>query len=344
MLRARGFAEVHALRINVPVAVGPFVVTPREALESDVDSMLQVQAGGVNILNVVDAWIAPSTVRELAKQKWDMLLWPFQAMRETEVLSPSRMRDSETALPEHFVEQIRELNPRFVVPSSCQFVQEPWSWYNHAMFPISYAQFAQAMPVPVVRFDPSVSMLLDEHGLQAAPPLPWLIPVGEQDVDYDFRPDQAPPSTAEIAKHFPVSAEQMARVRRYCEHELLMAYEASDEAYFDQARVWRLSLYDHMGNVFDFHYRIEGEAIALTDPQAIAWLTEVPLAKLYAALERGESLTSMYLRINDTVFDAQTERDLQTAELMDDPLVRCLFREGVGAYQAAQLQRLRPKD
>jgi hypothetical protein len=42
----------------------------------------------------------------------------------------------------------------------------------------------------------------------------------------------------------------------------------------------------------------------------LAWTTEIPAAKLYAALELGESLTSMYMRINDTVFDADTERDL----------------------------------
>ena len=67
--------------------------------------------------------------------------------------------------------------------------------------------------------------------------------------------------------------------------------------------------------------------------------TEVAAAKLYAALELGESLTSMYMRINDTVFDPETEHDLESADLVDDPLVRCLFNDAFGAYQAAQLRR-----
>ena len=70
------------------------------------------------------------------------------------------------------------------------------------------------------------------------------------------------------------------------------------------------------------------------------WTTEIPAAKLYAALELGESLTSMYMRINDAVFDAGTERELQDADVVDDPLIRCLFGDTFGAYQAAQLRRL----
>ncbi|MFP5394376.1 MAG: MBL fold metallo-hydrolase, partial [Gammaproteobacteria bacterium] len=39
MLRALGFVHVHQLRTNVPVRIGPFTVTPREALDAEVDSM-----------------------------------------------------------------------------------------------------------------------------------------------------------------------------------------------------------------------------------------------------------------------------------------------------------------
>jgi L-ascorbate metabolism protein UlaG (beta-lactamase superfamily) len=51
MVRQLGFAQVHQLRLNVPVAVGPITVTPREAMDVDVDSMFQVQAAGQNVLN-----------------------------------------------------------------------------------------------------------------------------------------------------------------------------------------------------------------------------------------------------------------------------------------------------
>jgi len=54
----------------------------------------------------------------------------------------------------------------------------------------------------------------------------------------------------------------------------------------------------------------------------------------------GESLTSMYMRINDAVFDAASENDLSDADIVDDPLIRCLFNDVVGAYQAAQLRRI----
>jgi hypothetical protein len=65
---------------------------------------------------------------------------------------------------------------------------------------------------------------------------------------------------------------------------------------------------------------------------------------VYAALELGESLTSMYMRINDARFDADTEADLLEADIIDDPLIRCLFNDAAfGAYQAAQLRRLKER-
>ncbi|HEU4777026.1 MAG TPA: MBL fold metallo-hydrolase, partial [Telluria sp.] len=66
MLRALGFADVRALQTDVAVTVGPFSVIPREALDADVDSMFQIRAGGMNVLNVVDAWIAPVALAQLA--------------------------------------------------------------------------------------------------------------------------------------------------------------------------------------------------------------------------------------------------------------------------------------
>ena len=170
MLRALGFHNVVQLRTNEPVAVGPFVVTPREALDREVDSMFQIRAAGMNVLNVVDAWIGDDVVEQLAAEgPWDMVLWPFQTMRELAVLWPRRA-DPHAGLPDEFIEQLQRLAPRYVVPSSCQFVQEPWSWYNHAMFPITYAGFQQAVEAAlpdtrVVRMNPSVSFTLDAQGL-----------------------------------------------------------------------------------------------------------------------------------------------------------------------------------
>jgi hypothetical protein len=48
----------------------------------------------------------------------------------------------------------------------------------------------------------------------------------------------------------------------------------------------------------------------------------------------------MYMRINDAQFDADAERALLDVDVVDDPLIRCLFSDTFGAYQAAQLRRL----
>ncbi|WP_426100215.1 MBL fold metallo-hydrolase [Massilia sp. TSP1-1-2] len=354
MVRQLGFSSVHALAIDTPVTVGPFEVIARVALDAEVDSMFQVKAGGLNVLNVVDSWIDPEALPELARQgPWDMVLWPFQTMRELEVLSPSRAAPAAPQLPPDWIDQLKVLAPRYVVPSSCQFLQEPWSWYNHAFFPITYLQFQHeieaALPrTKVVRLNPSVSVLLDATSLRPSKPLPWVLPVGEQDVDYRYQAGTAPPPTALIATRFaPLTPEQNARVIDFCQAGLLDTYRAMElpeESYFEAPRVWRLSIYDHAGQGTEFHYRVEGDTIsalsAIAEP--LAWTTEIPAAKLYAALELGESLTSMYMRINDVVFEAAVEADIASAEIIDDPLIRCLFNDVFGAYQAAQLRRLQP--
>ena len=357
MVRALGFVNVHRLQIDTPVTIGPFAVIPRRALDADVDSMFHIQAHGLNVLNVVDSWIDPEALDELARHApWDMVLWPFQTMREIEVLSPSRAALAPAELPAEWIEQLRVLNPRYVVPSSCQFLQESWSWYNHAFFPITYRQFQQeveaALPITrVARLNPSVSVLLDQQSnpqsLFTAAPLAWVTPVGDQDVDYDYFPDMTPPPTTDIARRFaPLTAPQHQRVIDYCRSGLLAKYremELPEDSYFETTRVWRLSLHDHAGAVTHFTYRVQGDNIEPVADGAgpLAWTTDIALCKVYAALELGESLTSMYMRINDAVFEPAIEDDIATADIVDDPLIRCLFNDVFGAYQAAQLRRLR---
>ena len=356
MVRALGFVNVEPLAIDVPVQVGPLTVTPRIAMDPDVDSMFEVEADGLKVLNVVDSWIDPDTLPALVEHgPWDMVLWPFQTMREIEVLSPSRASAAPDHVPADWIAQLRALNPRYVVPSSCQFLQERWSWYNHAFFPISYRQFeaeiGAALPdARVVRMNPSVSMRLDHAGLTSAAGLDWVVPVGEQDVDYEYDPQAVPPATGEIARRFPaLSTGQAARVAAYCGGGLMDKYRAMElpeDSFFEQPRLWRLSVFDHEGRETRYCYRVEKDSIehAEADGASLSWTTEIPAAKLYAALELGESLTSMYMRINDMRFDVATEADLETAELVDDPLIRCLFNDAFGAYQAAQLRRLKESE
>lgn len=351
MVRRLGFTHVTPLRLNEAVQVGPLRVTPREAMDAEVDSMFQVQAAGLNVLNVVDSWIDDGTLAQLVAQgPWDMVLWPFQTMREIEVLAPTRAAPAPPALPEHWIGQLQALAPRYVVPSSCQFRQEPWSWYNRAFFPISYALFERevtaALPhARVVRLDPGVAVRLEAASLQPAARLPWIDPVGPQDVDYAYAGNTAPPPTADIARHFaPLTALQQARVMHFCLTELPARYADTETAgeYFDVPRVWQLTLYDAAGAPTQLRYRLTpGEPAVLDDAAApLGWSTEVPAAKLYAALEEGEALTSLYLRVNDMVFDDASERALADMDFMDDPLIRCLFGATFGAYQAAQLRRL----
>jgi hypothetical protein len=342
MLRALGFVNVTALEVDAPVTVGAFEIIPRRALDADVDSMFHIRAGGLNVLNVVDSWMDPDTLEQLRPYApWDMVLWPFQTMREVDVIAPSRAEGGPVALPEEWPEQLRALAPRFVVPSSCQFRQESWSWYNHAMFPITYRRFAEEVgawlpDARVVRLNPSVAVALTADALTPAAPLPWVLPVGEQDVDYEYDADITPPSTAEIARHFaPLDARQTMLALDFCRIGLIERYEEMElppDSYFATPCVWQLSVYDHTGAVEQFRYRIHGDRIALTgDEEAPTWTTEIPIAKLYAGLELGESLTSMYMRIAGAPADA---------DIVDDPLIRCLFNVAVGAYQAAQLKRL----
>jgi hypothetical protein len=349
MVRALGFTSVHPLRLDVPVDVGPFQVVPREAMDADVDSMFQIRAAGLNVLNVVDSWIDDAALARLVAEKpWDLVLWPFQTMREIEVLAPTRAAPAPPALPDEWLAQLAALDPRFVVPSSCQFRLEPWSWYNRAFFPISYARFTRdvqaALPrARVVRMDPSVALTLDAAGLHPAPPLDWVVPVGAQDVDYVHEGNADAPPTADIARHFPaLTAAQWARVLDFCRTGLPETYAALDDEsdYFDRPRTWQLSLHDHAGNATRLRYRLEPGRAAPVADGPLDWTTDIPAVKLYAALELGESLTSLYMRINDAAFDAATERELAQADVVEDPLIRCLFSDGFGAYQRAQLRRL----
>jgi hypothetical protein len=353
-----GFAQVSPLSVDESIRIGGFCITPRLALDPDIDSIFEIRAEGLRVLNVVDAWIDPSTIERLkAEAPWDLVLWPFQTMRELEVLSPSRAKPAPFGVPGEWIEQIQELRPRFLAPSSCQFVHEKWSWYNHALFPVSYRDFALQMKsaVPdchVQRMDPSETFILTADSFRPGEALTWMTKVSggglASDDDYDYQPFKKIPSTAEIAQHFePLNELQTRRVFDYCQTELLKTFEAvgrPNDPYFDERRIWRLSVYDHLGHRTDFNYLIVESVIKQVEASVedLGWITEIPIAKFFAALETGESLTSMYMRINDDRFDSNVETSIHLANVLDDPLVRCLFSGAIGAYQIAQLKRLQP--
>ncbi|UXR65944.1 MBL fold metallo-hydrolase [Bdellovibrio bacteriovorus] len=350
LTRKLGFKQVYSLKLNHPVQVGDFTVTPRRALDENVDSLFQIQAQGLNILNVVDSWIDYETL-ELLKQQapWDLIMWPFQTMREIEVLSPSRAEPASGELPPEWIEQLKLLNPKSVIPSSCQFQMEDWSWYNKAFFPISYAQFQKqvcaVLPnTDIVRLDPSCSIEINKSRVIRSTPLSWMKRLEKNEVDYVYDPDLVVPNTAEVARRLGPNSQQMrSRVLKYCQSEIKDRYrslEEPDGVYFGRPVVWQLSVFDDKGSPEQFRYVIQRNQITeVTDQEfSVGWTTEVPLVKLYAALELGESLTSMYVRINDTRFSEDIEKRLGSADFMEDPLVRCLFDGAFASYQKAQLK------
>lgn len=351
LLKQLGFSDLHRLHVGLSVIVGSMKITPHLALDPDVDSIFQVQAGGVNVLNVVDAWIDPATIDHLARETWDLILWPFQTLRELAVLSPFRAEPAERVIPSEWLDQLKQLNPRSVVPSSCQFIHEEWSWFNRSLFPISYRSFQQdvgkTLPhILVRRMNPGESISITRDSIDYSSPLEWVLPEGPQDVDYDFAETPEIPSTAEVAKHLTkLDAQRMERAVTYCRDQLILRYRSLRAVeYFEKPRIWKLSLYDQDGRATDFLYRIERENIqvigSLRANDLISWQTEIAFSKLLAALEEGESLTSLYIRINDSKFKPEIELDLDSTELTKDPLVRCLFEGKVASYQLAQMRRL----
>lgn len=352
-IRELGFKSVFALELNQSVEISTITVIPRRALDWDVDCLFEITAGGVHILNVVDSWIDSSTL-ELLKQQaaWDLILWPFQTMRELEVLSPRRSSHNSPEIPHEWLDQLQQLQPQFVIPSSCQFLQESGSWYNHYFFPITYKMFEQCLNnilpnTKVIRLNPSESIHLSSQAFHRTEPLHWIKPIGEQNVDYCYNPNLPIPSTASIAQMFPcLDLQQKESIIEFCQKNLIQKYKslkASEEPYFDQQRFWRLSLFDSQEPPIDFYYSLERSTLQLLDspPAYLSWTTEIPLFKLHRALNYGETLTSLYIRINDACFEPAIEYALAQCDILSDPLVRCLYEGVFGQYQWAQLQRLK---
>lgn len=356
MIKELGFKKVHQIKLNEDIIVGAFKVIPRQALDEDVDSLFQIQVGSLQILNVVDSWIDQKTFKLLLEQgPWDLILWPFQTMRELEVISPSRYPRSSRKLPEEWLEQIRALNPKYLVPSSCQFQMEDWSWYNQAFFPISYQIFTEEIKkilpkTQIVRMNPGVTKELSSIEIKDGEPLHWITPIGNQDVDYSYNHLLKPSLPQEIAKNLPqVTATQQQLVFDFCKQQLLHKWqqlEIDEDDYFYTDKIWKLIVYDKVTSPAIFFYRFLQGKISQISSEAVkdleySWLTEISATKLYAALELGESLTSIYIRINDHKFADKIEQELADVDILSDPLLRCLYNGQACSYQKAQLKKLK---
>lgn len=351
-IRQLGFVHVTHLNLNEPVLIDSFTVTPLPALDQEVDCVFHIHIAGLNILNVVDSWLPEQTMKYLTTiPSWQMILWPFQMMREVEVLSPHRTKTPPPDYPEEWSEQLKALQPYFVVPSSCQFMHEKWSWYCKSFFSMSYKTFSLWInnilaKTKVVRLNPGDTVLLSQDSVSVEKPLAWIIPNGNQNLDYEFDPDAQPQSTAEIATHFPpINENQKKTVLDFCKNTIIERYKEigpPQDIYFQKKRHWRLSVFDHQGDAHCFFYEIQDENMRQIDSVVnhLNWTTEVPISTLYGALALGEALSSMYIRINPDTFDALTEHELENVDLLEDPLVRTLFNGIFCSYQKAQLEKL----
>jgi len=349
-----GFKYVYKINLNESLFIGAIEIIGRKALDVDVDSIFHIKVAGLNVLNVVDSWIDDETLELLAKtNSWDLILWPFQTMREIEVITPLRSTSSDRQLPDEWIHQLKILKPKYIVPSSCQFIHEDWSWYNQSFFPISYAIFQQEIEkkipeICVLRMNPSESFILSKNSMKQGQALSWIVPIGKQDVDYQYDPHLKPPPTSLVAQCFKeLTQAEAERVYKYCQDDLLLKYRMlsfEEESYFCQERIWKLSIYDHCGGLVSFYYKIKTNSIELIRPvpdTELSWLTEIAISKLYAALENGESLTSMYIRINDIKFSLEIEQIISEVDIVEDPLIRCLFNYSFASYQKSQLERIR---
>ncbi len=362
MIRQLGFTDVRSLNLREPIHIGDCLIKAYKALDEEIDCVIEVQAQDRKILNVVDAWMGWDTVKELAAQgPWDLVLWPMQVMRELEVLSPRRLRHRNIELPAEWLEQIQMLRPRIVVPSSCQFRFEEWSWYNKFYFPISYKQFTEAVQEvlgvgQVLRLDPSIGLELGCQDWKLTQGPDWISLVNEDDraLDYEFDLSRAVPSLGEMAQNFaPLSLADLQLVRNFCELDLLQKYQALihlEDSYFAQSRIWRLAVYVSSQEMLVFDFEIHNHQIRQKSPRTLSvgekledgidWLTEILAAKLASCLLVGDSLSSLYLRINDRIFSPAKEQVFLEVDLLEDPLIRCLFEGDPYRYQRRQLESL----
>jgi hypothetical protein len=179
--------------------------------------------------------------------------------------------------------------------------------------------------------------VLSKDGVKGAGRLPWILPKGDQTLDYEYDPNLKVPATSEIAKKFSVlSKEQSQFVETFCKEGLPAKFAEvgpSGDLYFNKSREWKLSVYDHTGNEAVFCYRLNDDHMELIEflNQDVEWKTEIIASKLYSALTTGESLSSLYVRVDKSV----------DVDVVEDPLLRCLFNGEFGSYQKAQLERIK---
>ncbi|MFP5519175.1 MAG: MBL fold metallo-hydrolase [Bdellovibrionia bacterium] len=347
LLQELGFENIKQVRIGESLHIEDITVTVLEALDRDVDSVFHISSQNINILHVVDSWLSQSTLDYAKKIKWDVILWPFQVMREIEALSPSIDKQQNTEYPIELLNMLLSLNFNTIVPSSCQFKFEPWSYLNQIYFPISYQEFKDLIRqyrkhTEIVRLDPGQSIFWQLDGLTKRSPSTLVYAV-EKNVDYEFKPNVKVPELRHIVQNFEsLSALKVEQLNYFLKNELLQQLQdlLNEGPIFKAPTIWQLDIVWNESNTetlfFEFLIDRVQQVNELRSPAA--WHTEILALKMWNALYLGESLSSLYLRVNN---DSKRQND--ELDALQDPLLGVLFNSVTLSYQERQLQRLRDK-
>lgn len=343
ILQKLGFKKTYSIKLNEVIQIKNIKVLPLEALDQDVDCIFHIQTGGVNILNVVDSWITPQTLQKLKDTSpWHLILWPFQTMREIQAITPACEDPNlaqATQIPSEWAEQLQGLKPRALIPSSCQFRFEDWSWYNDIFFPISYRSFQKQLlelipETQVCRMESGETLQLSPDSLKKGRSLSWVQRPIDVEFDYRFSPDSQPLAFPELAKHFALLNEkQQEQTLSFCHHTLpsILAKAIDEGEDIPTNFTWELRVFNTNHLPLRFLFRFSENQIVEVSPETKSdWQTEILETKLWHALFEGESLSSLYARI----FPKPEHDPLQ------DPLLFALYHGKVASYQRAQLQRI----
>lgn len=340
LIKSLGFLSVHALEVFSTYTIKDLSIQVWPALDNEVDCVLSFHSGETHILNVVDSWLPLGILPQLQKIKWNLVLWPFQYMRELEVLSPDRFTANISSVLEEHLEQISRLAKQVLVMSSCQFRMIDDSWLNHQYFSISYQSFQQQLnakykELRVIQLLPGQGLKFDSSlNCQEVSPLNYVSSIDlSQSNDYHL----VTPFTAPRLSHLSSNLGQLKieaydfllAFTKYSLVNLLASIAAEPDKLFSWADFkWRLIIYDHRGYPEVFHFIRQNNYFKLvsTPFEVVDWETEIAATRFYQALTQGFPLTSLYMQIARNPLSVRAENYLQeTCQLLEDPLIQILY-------------------
>lgn len=353
LLLSLGFRKVRLLDEGFSLAIGDFLVSGHQSQYPDVDQIYEIEVEGLRILNLVDSFPGEASVEYFSKNKYDLLITPFQCMRELEILCPQIELDSSVQSADP-LQKINILNARYVLAGACQFKFEKWSWLNFHYFKNSYAAFRNAVisSIPFaqpLQLAPLKTMIFNNKELTLEAPRPECIHNSANQAeseDYDFNLNSPVPTTSEVSQHFiHVSDVEFLSLVRFLETILVETYsnlESSDSPYFAGTWNYSITLWNGPNQQVNKYYEVSGSLMELLDkaPAEVHWRSEIVASKLLGAISGLETLSSLYLRLNDPRNEFAPRKDIQFVSPIEDPLIRVLFDDKPFSYQKSQLKIL----